>query len=1191
MKPLLHPSSFCFFSAALLIIFTVNIQTCLCEDDEYTNCNTAFSCDDSIKDLKYPFWGGNRESYCGAVVDDPNTKLTCEDNVSKITINNLKYRILEWDNTTQKLTVARDDYSGGDVCAGNNNYQNSTFDNAKFQRYKDDVANVTLLYGCNVGAINLPTLLYDIECSESKYVFYTVVYSASFSAFCAPTHAVVIPILGSLAKQLESENGLLSSVLKKSLQSGFELKWSGNYGECEKCVTSGGACGNGGTQFRCFCDDGIHATTCLSSLLSSSSISSFDCANLKNLTYPFWRSSRPQYCGHPNFELQCKEEFATITIMSQNYRILEAVDSVHRLKIVRTDYWNNVCPTIPKNTTLGQTFFDYSSDPHNVTLYYDCSYTPFPLLDSLSPQFNCSINGTQMVNYFLLESNLVNDEGSVSESIGTCKSRVIVPILESEAERMVTDSSMENLKRAIDNGFEVEWNANNSLCHECQSSSGHCGYDPNSKDFTCFCKDGSFPHSCSRSGEYLMLSLSLSSPITTTIVIIFFFIFCLHHTTSLPSHASPSSCNNSTFNCGTITNLSYPFTGGDRPSFCGPPQFHLNCKNNIPELNISSLSYRVLQINSVTHSLILARLDLWNETCTQNYINSTFDGTSFSYGSGNRNLTLFYGCKPTSEFTKTPQNLFYCENNGYKNNSYSLIGPFPSDPVLKFVDCDESVGVPILVEQANRFIGNRSLLREVLMKGFNVSYSNPFDDDCFECIDSGGQHCGFDSDDNESICICGNELCPAGQSISKGPVIGGVVAGVAALVCILGFVCLVVRRRRKNYEKSRSRDLFVPPSSSGTGTGTLTSTTNSSQSIPSYPSSKLGAMPKSSYFGVQVFTYEELEEATNNFDASKELGDGGFGTVYKGDLKDGRVVAVKRHYESNFKRVTQFMNEVEILAKLRHKNLVTLYGCSSKHSRELLLVYEYIPNGTVADHIHGKQSSSYLLPWSVRFNIALETAEALAYLHASDVVHRDVKSNNILLDEKFHVKVADFGLSRWLPNDVTHVSTAPQGTPGYVDPEYYQCYQLNDKSDVYSFGVVLAELISSLQAVDITRHRSDVNLANMAVNKIQGQELHELVDPFLGYEKDSAVRRMTTAVGELAFRCLQQQRDMRPSMDEVVEVLRAIKSDELETQESKVLDVVVRTDELVLLNKGPYPASPNSVADKWVSGSSTSTSS
>lgn len=177
-----------------------------------------------------------------------------------------------------------------------------------------------------------------------------------------------------------------------------------------------------------------------------------------------------------------------------------------------------------------------------------------------------------------------------------------------------------------------------------------------------------------------MLSLSLSSPIITFII---FFIFYLRHTTSLPSHASLSSCNNTTFNCGHITKLSYPFTGGDRPSYCGPPQFHLNCKNNVPELNISSVSYLVLQVNSVTHSLTLARLDLWNETCTHHYVNSTFGGTSFSNGLGNSKITLFYGCQPTSLFTEKPHNLFYCDSNGYKNNSYTLIGPFPLDPVLK----------------------------------------------------------------------------------------------------------------------------------------------------------------------------------------------------------------------------------------------------------------------------------------------------------------------------------------------------------------------------------------------------------------------------------------------------------------------------------------------------------------------------
>ncbi|KAJ7954130.1 Wall-associated receptor kinase [Quillaja saponaria] len=239
-------------------------------------------------------------------------------------------------------------------------------------------------------------------------------------------------------------------------------------------------------------------------------------------------------------------------------------------------------------------------------------------------------------------------------------------------------------------------------------------------------------------------------------------------------------------------------------------------------------------------------------------------------------------------------------------------------------------------------------------------------------------------------------------------------------------------------------------------------------------------------FGVPVFSYTELEEATNNFDHNKELGDGGFGTVYHGKLRDGREVAVKRLYEHNYRQVERFMNEIEILTRLRHQNLVSLYGCTSRHCRELLLVYEYIPNGTVADHVH------------------------------------------------------DFGLSRLFPIDVTHVSTAPQGTPGYVDPEYHQCYQLTSKSDVYSFGVVLIELISSMPAVDITRHRHEINLANLAITKIQKCAFNELVDPTLGFESDNEIKRMTISVGELAFQCLQQEKEMRPSMAEILEALKRI---------------------------------------------------
>ncbi|KAI6686159.1 hypothetical protein NL676_032072 [Syzygium grande] len=352
-----------------------------------------------------------------------------------------------------------------------------------------------------------------------------------------------------------------------------------------------------------------------------------------------------------------------------------------------------------------------------------------------------------------------------------------------------------------------------------------------------------------------------------------------------------------------------------------------------------------------------------------------------------------------------------------------------------------------------------------------------------------------------------------------------------------------------------------------------------------YSNSDMGE--RSVYFEVPIFTSSELEEATNNFSASNELGDGGFGTVY--------YVAVKRLNQHSHLRVKQFMNEVEILTRLRHKNLVLLYGCTSRHSHELLLVYEYVSNGTVADHIHSRKAKLAMLPWHARMSIAIETATALAHLHASEIIHRDVTTNNILLDSNFSVKVADFGLSRLFPNDVSHISTSPQGTPGYVDPEYYQCYQLTEKSDVYSFGVVLIELISSKTAVDVSRARHEINLANLAVNKIQKCAFSDLIDLTLGFELDDEIYRMTTSVAELAFRCLQQDKEMRPSMDEVLKELKVIASGEKAADEfvdvdddENVLASPPDYDDVQLLKNMQLTRSPVSVTQIWDSISSCS---
>ncbi|KAK7308243.1 hypothetical protein VNO77_41845 [Canavalia gladiata] len=382
--------------------------------------------------------------------------------------------------------------------------------------------------------------------------------------------------------------------------------------------------------------------------------------------------------------------------------------------------------------------------------------------------------------------------------------------------------------------------------------------------------------------------------------------------------------------------------------------------------------------------------------------------------------------------------------------------------------------------------------------------------------------CRFEFDGDGRMLNCTAITPPPAKTRNSKPVKIGLSVGLGTGIVVALFVILLLLYKRRNKYSG------IQNQPRKTYSGSFRNTT--------YPES--GAI----YFGVPVFCYEELQEATNNFDKARELGEGGFGTVYYGKLRDGREVAVKRLFERNYRPVGSFINEIQILTRLRHKNLVSLYGCTSRHSRELLLVYEYVPNGTVACHLHGELAKTGFLPWHIRMKIAIETASALAYLHASDIIHRDVKSSNILLDDGFGVKVADFGLSRLFPDDATHVSTAPQGTPGYVDPDYRLCYQLTTKSDVYSFGVVLAELISSLPAVDVTRNRDDIKLANLAIRKIQKRAFCELVDPSLGFQSDEKLEKMITSVAELAFQCLQGAKELRPSMVEVLQVLQRIES-------------------------------------------------
>ncbi|XP_060178224.1 wall-associated receptor kinase 2-like [Lycium barbarum] len=291
----------------------------------------------------------------------------------------------------------------------------------------------------------------------------------------------------------------------------------------------------------------------------------------------------------------------------------------------------------------------------------------------------------------------------------------------------------------------------------------------------------------------------------------------------------------------------------------------------------------------------------------------------------------------------------------------------------------------------------------------------------------------------------------------------------------------------------------------------------------------------------KVFTAEELKKATNNYANDRIIGRGANGIAYKGLLSDKRIVAIKRSKIVDESQIEQFVNEVLILTQvMNHRNVVRLFGCCLEVEVPLL-VYEYVSEGTLYEHIHNQHGKSPWLSWQNRLRIATEIASALAYLHSfvsMPIIHRDIKSANILLDNDYIAKVADFGASRLIPLDQTHVATLVQGTLGYFDPEYFSTSRLTEKSDVYSFGVVLAELLTGLKPIIRARNEVDMNLTDFFVLSMNKNLLFQILDRRVLREGSLDQLQM---VAELVKNCLRSHGEDRPTMKEVAGELEGMR--------------------------------------------------
>ncbi|KAK2981863.1 hypothetical protein RJ640_010380, partial [Escallonia rubra] len=409
-------------------------------------------------------------------------------------------------------------------------------------------------------------------------------------------------------------------------------------------------------------------------------------------------------------------------------------------------------------------------------------------------------------------------------------------------------------------------------------------------------------------------------------------------------------------------------------------------------------------------------------------------------------------------------------------------------------------------------------------------------------------------------CSEGVFIRPTKTGISKGTLIGIVLGSISCGIGVLLVIIFVFLRRHPRcqqealkhqscesvydycHDYSSSSTTFTQNGPEGTKPKYPGCVKESNVEIPRYYNNCLSfAAPKAALKieGVKEFSFKELEMKTSSFCTTAQVGEGGYGKVYKGILDDGTAVAIKRAQQGSLQGEKEFYTEIELLSRLHHRNLVSLVGYCDEQS-EQMLVYEFMPNGSLHDHLSGRHRGS--LSFATRVHIALGAAKGILYLHSDvepPIIHRDIKANNILLDSNFTAKVSDFGISRLAPVAdakgvaAAHISTNVKGTPGYLDPEYFLTHKLTEKSDIYSLGIVFLELLTGMKP--ISHGRNIVREVNAAC---QSGLMFSIIDGTMGMYPSECIKKFM----ELALRCSQEKTELRPKMLEVVRELENISS-------------------------------------------------
>ncbi|XWS30745.1 hypothetical protein CRYUN_Cryun23aG0015400 [Craigia yunnanensis] len=590
-----------------------------------------------------------------------------------------------------------------------------------------------------------------------------------------------------------------------------------------------------------------------------------------------------------------------------------------------------------------------------------------------------------------------------------------------------------------------------------------------------------------------------------------------------------SSCS-TLFSYGNVQNIGYPFWGLDRPESCGYLGFKLNCNEDIPEITIMSATYRVLNINSPARVLEVARIDYIDNICPTYLANFTFNSSLFKYNMNTQIISLYYGCEPltvvdnlTSTEARWISSQFECTINrtdiiGYyatMNITETFFGSLATSISNSLGYCKNSVIIPVLSSEIQSLEENRN--SDALVKALRVGFelqSSANDSFCNSCLNSHGQ-CGHNLTSGEFICYCSDGSYS--NDCTRSPPVLTVAA--AIVIVVLFTICFIVLRFKGEPLSNRNPiHLWQRKMNNNAGVEAFIT--------------KFGSRAPKRY------SYVDIKKMTNKF--KDKLGQGGYGSVYKGKLPDGCLVAVKVLSESKGKG-EDFMNEVASITRTSHVNIVTLLGFCYDGSKKAL-IYEFMPLGSLDTFIRnqGSQDQSRQLEWKTLYDIALGTARGLEYLHQgcnTRILHFDIKPHNILLDENFCPKISDFGLSKLCERKESIISmTGARGTAGYIAPEVF-CRNfggVSHKSDVYSYGMMVLKMVEERKIIDVEVSQSSEIYFPSSIYMHIDQALNLSLLGVTTEEEEEITRKLIV----VSLWCIQTNPSGRPSMTKVLEMLQ-----------------------------------------------------